>query len=486
MHQAIETAISCGRSLQSPQTGFVHYCYTAKDEGVNDTIPVYENVLFALALLRSKNSGFVMEAREIIEKLLPFETPQGFPRYLHDYPQCFDRHLSAHLLLPFYWILKRFFLVIGNDLKTRLSEVVERTIKHALRLHEEKEAPFSVAIKLAAALCAFGEYWNKTDYQKKGKVLLQGLLEQSQSSDFGTWFSPFYIGETLLALQLVYPQISDSPWKKFWEFAQATWDNRHYSYIGPAAQVYHWSEEPEPLPYDLIMGAYTENYPYRFFPLRSFQLIGALYQIDTKDRLQDLSLPHIIQGQAAGHAWLSRLDEKISYGIFEKKVPLDPVTQKGFHVLRAIWGEVNQTHSFVCQGENASEVHFQSTNDGLELIFHLNEEWQDQYKDTTEREVAFYTNRFEGMKITVNQEKANTFQLGDTVNLSSNTVSIDLRFTHLEGTGKFFGHIMPGNRPSQMNIKGANRFNAYDWVIFLRTVRRSGPCIIKVDVDFNS
>jgi hypothetical protein len=42
-----------------------------------------------------------------------------------------------------------------------------------------------------------------------------------------------------------------------------------------------------------------------------------------------------------------------------------------------------------------------------------------------------------------------------------------------EGEGRLFGHRMLGNRPAQLAVKGGERFNAYDWQIFFRTLDRS-------------
>src|SRR5262245_37848057 len=150
MHQLIETAVSAGRSSQSPQTGFIQYCYEMRDEASHDTIPVYENVLFALALLRTRNSEAVKEAKEILEKILPYQVEGSFPKYLHEYPNCNDFFIEAKLLVPFYWILKKFFLVLGQDFRHRLTAVAETLLHHSIKKHQEKPAPFQIAIKIAA------------------------------------------------------------------------------------------------------------------------------------------------------------------------------------------------------------------------------------------------------------------------------------------------------------------------------------------------
>src|SRR3990167_7288503 len=88
----IDLAVTAGRKRQSPRTGFVHM---HPDEAASDTIPIYENFCFVLALFRQKTAESVSEAKQLLERLLCFQTSNGnFPLYIHDYPRCWD------LLLP--------------------------------------------------------------------------------------------------------------------------------------------------------------------------------------------------------------------------------------------------------------------------------------------------------------------------------------------------------------------------------------------------
>ena len=101
VRQLVELAVTAGRSHQSPQTSFVHYCHQKMDETVNHTIPPYENILFALALIRMQTVQNVNEGKEIISKILDFQNPEtgNFPVYLHEFPLCRDRFMSVHLFL---------------------------------------------------------------------------------------------------------------------------------------------------------------------------------------------------------------------------------------------------------------------------------------------------------------------------------------------------------------------------------------------------
>ncbi len=53
-------------------------------------------MLFALALLRSRTTENILEAKAIVDNLLHFQLKEGpsagnFPKYLHEYPNCKQR-----------------------------------------------------------------------------------------------------------------------------------------------------------------------------------------------------------------------------------------------------------------------------------------------------------------------------------------------------------------------------------------------------------
>ena len=102
--QMVDLAVSAGRKFQSAQTGYVHFCFHKSDELINDTIPLYENFLFALALLRFRTSDSMNEGKKILEQLLSFQVDGNFPIYLHEYPRCYDRFQSMSILPVFYWL----------------------------------------------------------------------------------------------------------------------------------------------------------------------------------------------------------------------------------------------------------------------------------------------------------------------------------------------------------------------------------------------
>lgn len=92
-------------------------------------------------------------------------------------------------------------------------------------------------------------------------------------------------------------------------------------------------------------------------------------------------------------------------------------------------------------------------------------------------EVAFFCDRSPETEIFVEGKKGTLFQLNEKVTIQTPEKTLQLRFLLREGSGDFLGHIFPGNRPSQI----AKGYEAYDWQIALRCLRRS-KCRIEVQI----
>ncbi|MES2345566.1 MAG: hypothetical protein V4494_06490 [Chlamydiota bacterium] len=137
------------------------------------------------------------------------------------------------------------------------------------------------------------------------------------------------------------------------------------------------------------------------------------------------------------------------------------------------WGGRDKLHSLYCHPKKAileREVdHY---------LFHLQETIPEEGEDR--HEIAFYATIDPSTILYVNGSRATTFQIGDLVELVSDTMRITFDFILVEGEGKFFGHIMQANRPAHRALLGENLHTAYDWQISLRTIVRSSLCKIGV------
>lgn len=119
--RAIDLSILAARKRQSPRTRFVHLF---GGEEACDSIPFYENFCFAFSLLRLKTAEGVGEGRELIDRLLAFQTAEGnFPIYLHDYPNCWDPYMSLKVA-PILIHAGRMF----SFLKSKFEEPLQRAL----------------------------------------------------------------------------------------------------------------------------------------------------------------------------------------------------------------------------------------------------------------------------------------------------------------------------------------------------------------------
>lgn len=123
-----DLSFRAGRRRQSGYTGFVHL-FEGKE--ALDTIPVYENFCFALALLRQKTAESIAEGKNLILKLLPFQSVDGnFPIYLHQYPNCYDPHMGLKVAPILIYSLKQFGPVLGPDLKDSMELSLQKALQN--------------------------------------------------------------------------------------------------------------------------------------------------------------------------------------------------------------------------------------------------------------------------------------------------------------------------------------------------------------------
>lgn len=103
-------ALEAGRAAFRKETGFVM-------DGLR--IPVFENLCFCLALCRSRIGANVLEAKAILEKLIPFFTNEGFPRFIHSYPKA----STLPFELPLMYLERDFGHVLKLDLNRLLHQL---------------------------------------------------------------------------------------------------------------------------------------------------------------------------------------------------------------------------------------------------------------------------------------------------------------------------------------------------------------------------
>lgn len=479
--QPVDIALSCARNIQSGQTGFLHYCYKSYDDEPAHTIPISENLLFALALLRTRMADSISEAKNVIDKLLHFQNLRNddshgnFPIYLHDYPQCRDPLLAAQLLPALYWILLDFRKVLGSDLGNRLQHATELLLKYILKSVKQGGAPYAIEMKIAASAQVLGALLEKKEIEKEGIEMLAKLNSQGIVA---SWYSPSQMGDMLIALEMVATPFSDGPWKEFWEHLSSTWHRKSCCYIGPALEERQKQYEPQATVYDLFMGHYSGTYSYRSFMIHPYQLQSVLIR-HAEEKMPEISYPFVHSSEFEGRRWQIFQDEEFGFSVMQYQTPQNISQEYRVHPLHIVWGGRTRTHSLVSQGGNAQQIDYEILPNGdLEMHFILPEGMNEGRENT--HDVSFFIDMHDGLEKSVGGKKATTFQIREDVCLKSEGMIFQINFDHkdheAEEGNRFFGHVMPGNRPAQMGLKGQNRFKAFDYQIFLRAVERKTPC----------
>lgn len=472
--QLNEMALLAGRKRQSSQTGYVHHFYSNEAE-TPQTIPVVENIYFALSLLRTKTSEQMSEAKDLLERLLFFQVEGNFPIYIHEFPHCKDRFLGAQILPALFYILEEFQSVLGAELKQRIQKAAHQLIYFNLHMFEEKSPSYGIGMKIAASAKVFGRYFGEPNLETKGEQLLSHYHSMGIQP---AWCVPSSIADICTALQLVFKKISDSPWNHFFEHLLHTWHRPTRTYIGPGLKQFQQGEEPQPNLYDLFLGYFSEGFSARALKDAPYHLSAILIR-QTEELLPNLNLPAMLEGNLNESKWAIYQHEQFAYSLINKSALLNQAHENAFHPLNLIWGNFERVHTFVCQGGNFESFDFIFQPNEIQLFIKLipNFELEDREKC---REISFFFDMEKDVKMTIQGEVATTFGLEEEFALVTSQIQLSLLVALAKGEGQFLGHLMKGNRLSQILTKGEHRYKAFDWQIFFRTLRRLEHCEFKV------
>jgi hypothetical protein len=476
--QPVDIAVSCGRAFQSPETGFFHYSYQSSDQVPHQAVPFVENILFVLALLRLRTKEAVLEASGLLERLLAYqevgegEAKGNFPLYLHDFPACRDRYLPFQLLLPFFRILEGYGPVLGNGLKHKLNRAIQLLLPCCWRIQETEKTPYIFSMKLACASIRFARHYGESLGVEKGEKLLRELKERGITL---SWFTPDQLGDLLLSLQLLGEEETLlHTWKPLWEHAVSCWYQPLLCYVGPAFHVRQVKEEQQATVYDLFMGHVAGAYSHRVFEIHPYQLQAALIY-PSKLVLPEKALPYSFEGVFEEKKWKVYQGVSFAYSWIEQESALRDYQKPVMHPFYFVWGSPMRMHSLSLQGDQFSKLKV-SDLDTARLELQVEMPYVSNHQDDEkELSLAFYVDRTDQLKKLVAGKPATIFEWGETVELIDQALALKLKFSSGGEGGTMIGSIHPGNRPAQIALKGAGRFEAYDQMVSMRTVSQKAP-----------
>lgn len=444
-----------GRKWQSEETGYLHYCYRSDSL---DTIPTSENFSFVLALLRSRMSDNIQEAKGILHKLLSYQVGGNFPIYLHEYPVLYDRWRAAEVLPALIWIVKGFHHVLGEELKGKLDKALRLAIDHSLTVLREHPAGYLQTLRIGCCAKALGKYFEEKELITAGEEI---MMQVEHLGVQPSWFVSDQLGHLLVSLNL------DVIWPVLWQHCQGVYHQHLSLYCGPHIQERCDHQLPAPTLLDLYL-----KEDMKVPELNPIFVHGSLVHPFEKP-----SVEHVVyKGSLAGKNWEIMKTGDFVCSLIDQDEDVD---KKGFSPVYMVWDNQNVPHSLVAQGGNVIAASFQRNENTIEFLMTLGEEAEyDHPKDRVE--VAFFCSRAQ-TEVSIDEKRATVFRLGEKVRIRGSKDTI-LEFDLREGEGDFTGHLSVGNRPSQKASKG----EAYDWKIALRSVRRTSFCVIKVKLLVNA
>jgi hypothetical protein len=468
--QLVDRALEWGRRRLSAQTGFIHFHAQSLDPEPHQAIPLVENSYFALALIRSHIAEQVQQGKEVIKRLLAFQGKEGnFPLYLHDYPLCQDRKMGVELLTAWHVILREYHSILGTELLQKLVNACHQLLYFCYQSDVSKPYYAPLALRLAALLSMEGR-------KEEAQAIFQ-RLEQNPSEYDKLWSGSQTLGHFLLAYHIAPQGLPERFLQEGFQRFQHRFHPHASVYVGPAVNELQNGEEPDLTLSELFLNAWKGRLPLRALRDHPVQLLGALF-FEKPEMLEESTLPVVTTGEMDQNPWLICQKEHYAYSAL-MQTNYAALQHKGFHLFRAVWPaeEPMRIHTMVCQGAKG-EVSYQQREKGLDWLFQLPPAAPEE--SDRAREVCFAVNRHSELQVLVNGHKASLFYFGDTLEITSGKLRFKMVFEKVKGEGDFTGHLMPGNRLAQIANKGTLKYEAFDLLIFMKTLRRSSDCHIVV------
>ncbi len=433
----VQLASEYGKSLISPQTGYLHYFGPQAE--THTAIPFLENLYLALIWMKTRTAEYIQQGSELLSRILEFRSDRNFPCYLHEYPVCKDSLLWAKSLLPLTLISRHFGHVLGSETRIKLQQTI------SILLQNSGELPLFLKARVDCA-----------------KNVLDSSSPVSEDLFCNSWKKqPLeQCAEIAAAFYSINAALPDALFDRL----RSQWDPaRHAVCSNDAKQTGYF---PQITSYDILMYYLQGAIPARSDLTCSHALLfAALLPMECADPI------------------IENITTPFTCSVRSKLEPFPPHEDTFQNIFYALWGKASHPATFVCQVAPQVLCEAQKYHDGADLLFSFREDFSGSDDDNA-KEISFFFNLLKDQKFTFFSPEgvANVFHENRPLTLEIEGMKFVLQFEIYEGEGQFAGHIFPGNRPAQICTKGQHRYALFDRQILLRTVARNLDTKIKVSV----
>ncbi len=400
------------------------------DEIGSDAIPIYENFCFALALMRQKTIEGIGEGKELVERLLPFQSPEGqpwagnFPIYLHDFPRCRNPVQPLKIAPVLMRILGEFSRVLGEEFKAKLQRSLDLLLEASRRRRIERP---------------FDPLW-----ERRYLALIKQPISSAVHMNSADWFE-----------ELVTRQIAGEPTE---EISRLIHPNLGV-YAGPSPRESQLGSQPASAL--LEWWAFADQPKLQDIHASQFSL-ACLLPMREKLSLWSGTVGSwsVVQTPETALSFAEQFEAKAEESI----------------ALRLLWGG-RQIHSLAASFLNARGC-IEKRENGARMDVLFTEEMPSARSSVVE--TALFCNLSPETSILVDGVKATAFHPGQSVKIQTGSIAIELNFqTH---RGEFFGQISRANRPFQLAARGSLEYEAFDWKISLSTIKRESDAAVSVEL----
>jgi hypothetical protein len=436
----IELALGAGKKYCHPDTKFI----TLQEPGQEGFIPLYENFLYALALLRSKTQENILEARAHLLRLFYFQHPEAsgnFPLFVHEFPYARDHFQAVRILTVLAWIQKEFTAVLGAECSSKLKKTTELLVSFIeLYSKEPREhaLPIWASCKIACLLDACGV-----------NVSCPDLTTYTELKSYG---DPIALAEMISAYQLS-PKKCD--WSSFWRYLAHCWHEPSKSYVGPAYKVVYEGYEPQVTAFDYYMGYFSGALRPKADAVQLAALFAALVQPGHEMQKIDGSFSE----KNDRFSW--HLSQCPDWAISQIAGVIQPEQAYGFFPLHL----VTVKHTLAMQLHQGTLEKVTQQGDTLSFEIAVSE---DAFNDNKEKSkvLSFFFDDRPKTSIAIDGKKATCFEISSPVEICLGDVRSAI---NCKTEGEFVGHIARSNRHGQK--RSHVRTEAFDVQFFIRALR---------------